>query len=301
MLTTSSEKMKFNFSGHESFPLRYGWIQKGIRFLYKYPDLFLRDDAMVILGVGKNMVRSIRYWCEAFMLIESPKRGVFKPTELGDKLFGVEGWDPYLEDPATLWLLHWNLVSDWEKSSTWYLVFMRWAEVQFSKEQLKLWLWEIVEHNEISRVTKNTIRRDVEVFLRTYLPSRNYSKKLVENTYDSPLVELGLIEEIDRDLYSFVIGPKPSLPIEIFIYALLDFWERSSPDQNSISYEKIRYGDGSIGRGLLLNDNNLYERLESLPSWLGIQYDDTSGKRGLYRNISKTINPFEILTKYYEK
>jgi hypothetical protein len=301
LISNDRQKMKFSFSGHESFPFRYGWLQKGIRFLDDYPNLYLRDDAMVILGVGKNMVRSIRYWCETLNLITSPNRGVFEPTMLGKYIFGEGGWDPYMEDPATLWLLHWKLVSNWEKSSTWYLIFMRWIDLQFSKDHLMNWLWEIAENNNISRVTRNSIKRDVDVFLRTYLPSRNSLKTNVESTYDCPIVELGLIEEVDKDLFSFVNGPKPSLPDEVFIFSLLEYWNQYSPDQNSISYEKIRYGEGGIGRGFLINDNNLFQRLEKLPSQLGIQYDDTAGKRGLYRDTSKKINPFDILSDYYSK
>ena len=60
------------------------------------------DDAVVHLGVGKNMVASIKFWLKAI--------GLLKDTGLepiADHLFDDEnGRDPYLEDIGTLWLLH---------------------------------------------------------------------------------------------------------------------------------------------------------------------------------------------------
>ncbi len=50
------------FAGHETFTLRYGWLKKAVDATQERQDLFLQDDALVTLGVGKIMVRSIRHW-----------------------------------------------------------------------------------------------------------------------------------------------------------------------------------------------------------------------------------------------
>jgi len=222
----SDKGIKYCFSGHETFPFRYTWLPKGIQKAKEYPDLFSRDDVMVILGVGKNMVRSIRHWCETLDLIESPKRGEYRPTELGTALFSPDGWDPYLEDHGTLWLLHWQLASRWDRASTWYLAFTRWNVHHFTRDDLVDWLLKILPESPTTRVTIPSLRRDADVFLRKYVPSRVTRNTPPEDTFDCPLVELGLIAEVDRGLYQFVRGPKPSLPDENFLYALLDFWGR---------------------------------------------------------------------------
>jgi hypothetical protein len=60
----TAEKV-YRISGHESFPCRYTWLPKAVRGLRENPKLFSDDaDAMVNLGVGKNMVRSIRFWSQ---------------------------------------------------------------------------------------------------------------------------------------------------------------------------------------------------------------------------------------------
>lgn len=119
-------KTKYSFSGHETFPFRYTWLPKGIQHLHDQPNLFIASDALVTLGVGKNMVKSIKHWCEATEVIERvDKKGNARVTDLGAKLLGPEGWDPYLENLGTLWLLHWQLVRNPNRSSTWHLAFTR--------------------------------------------------------------------------------------------------------------------------------------------------------------------------------
>src|SRR5438477_7512764 len=96
------------FSGHETFPFRYPWLKKGFDAVCDDGDVFLRDDAITTLGVGKNMVRSIRHWCLTAGVIETnqggEEEGSLRATKLGKVLFAKDGLDPYLEDPATLWL-----------------------------------------------------------------------------------------------------------------------------------------------------------------------------------------------------
>src|SRR5690242_13526584 len=94
-----------SFSGHETFPFRFPWLKKGFDAVQKDRSVFSRDDAITTLGVGKNMVRSIRHWCLAAGILEETKDGL-ATTPLANLLFADDGLDPYLEDPATLWLLH---------------------------------------------------------------------------------------------------------------------------------------------------------------------------------------------------
>ena len=59
-----------SFAGHETFTLRYGWLKKAVDAVHEDPIVFTRDDALVRLGVGKNMVRSIRHWGLATGILE---------------------------------------------------------------------------------------------------------------------------------------------------------------------------------------------------------------------------------------
>jgi hypothetical protein len=305
---SSVAPVRYSFSGHETFPLRYAWLPKGVQGSQSYPSLFTRDDAMVILGVGKNMVSSIRFWCETLRLIELTDRGkVAKPTPLGQALFGDGGWDPYLEDPGTLWLLHWLLVSRRDRASTWYLTYTHFHETTFTRDSLTEWLMKRIQQMPLVRATSASIRRDVEVFIRTYTPSHASRDLPLEDTFDCPLVELGLIREIDRSIYEFVRGPKPSLPQAIFVFALLEFWEQIAASQHTLSFESILYGGGSPGAAFKLSENALAAYLEELPKWCSLSYDETAGRRLVMRrnynassNSPQDLSALSILARYYK-
>lgn len=52
---------KFSFSGHETFYCRHYWLKKGIDFV-ENEGQFTKSQAIIDLGVGKNMVSAIRYF-----------------------------------------------------------------------------------------------------------------------------------------------------------------------------------------------------------------------------------------------
>src|SRR5947209_8139430 len=181
-----------SFSGHETFPFRYAWMKKGVDAVRSDGGIFNRDEAMTTLGVGKNMVRSIRHWCLAARVAEefqpepSVRRMSLRPTVLGTALFADGGWDPYLEDPATLWLLHWLIATNTERSTTWYWAFSHVHDPEFTRESLAAALTRWVEIAGWKRVAESSLKRDVDCFLRTYLPSR-HAQGLFEDSLDCPL------------------------------------------------------------------------------------------------------------------
>ena len=128
MLLTESKKL--SFSGHESFQCRGLWLKKGFDFI-EAGNSFSSEDAVMKLGVGKNMVNAIRYWMRAFGLTEEGD----EPTELARKLLSdTDGWDPYLEDHTSLWLLHHQLAIT-QRASTYHLIFngLRRDKIEFNR------------------------------------------------------------------------------------------------------------------------------------------------------------------------
>ena len=114
----SQFKPAYRFSGHETFACRYAWLPKAADAVHADSSILTSaklKEAMVELGVGKNMVRSVRFWAEAADIVESTKTG-HQLTVFGrDLLVGSTkrpAYDPYLEDIRTLWLLHWKLATN---------------------------------------------------------------------------------------------------------------------------------------------------------------------------------------------
>ena len=69
--------MAMKFRAHETFFIRKGWLSKGMRYVSQKPDVFTDkdDNPMDVLGIGANMVKSLRYWLQAVGLTKEPKTG----------------------------------------------------------------------------------------------------------------------------------------------------------------------------------------------------------------------------------
>jgi hypothetical protein len=217
------------FSGHQSFSLRNTWLTKGVLACQDNPSAFREPDALVTLGVGKNMVDAIKYWCLATqVLADHPERRFdHEPSLIGQRLFlEDEGWDPYLEDKGTLWLLHWLLATNDAGATTPYLLFNELNILEFSRTQLEEWIAKRAMSAGAS-VAATTLKRDIGVYLRSYVGGPDRYDSSVEDIMDCPLAELGLLyEEPNRQIYAFARGPKDTLPDEVVAYALWDFARR---------------------------------------------------------------------------
>jgi len=260
-----TEEASYVVGGHETFPFRTGWLKKGFDALREDGLAFIRDDAIVRLGVGKNMVRSIRFWCLATQVAEEEPRLAgskpLQPTQLGLKMLNDEGWDPYLEDVGSLWLLHWLLVTNRARASAWYHIFASYLAPDFTKPRLIGFLQPIAE-KQTKPVSQNSIARDVDCLLRTYVPG-NVSTGMLDATFDCPLSELELIRPYDKDgVYHFHIGPKESLPPHVFGFALLQFFRRYGGRRRSLNIQDCVYAPGSPGQAFRLDEDSTLSLLE---------------------------------------
>lgn len=287
------------FSGHETFPLRYGWLKKAYdavantELKTENKSVFLDDDSIAKFGVGKNMVASMRHWASAIGIING---GGTRTTDLGNKLFATDGLDPYLEHPSTLWLIHWHLSGRPDKT-TWFWVFNYFHGESFERDHLVNGLDKLAKERTWNRVASATIRRDVECFVRTYAAKSPAAKAIYEDALESPLAELGLIKPIGkRDGFRLVRGHKSSLGMGVFLYALLDFWERFSPNSNTLSFEAITHEPGSPGRVFLLNENDLFDYLVEIQDYTKevFRWSETAGLKQVIRHKKPDIT--EIFT-----
>lgn len=297
---------RVSFSGHETFPFRYAWLKKGVDAVASRPDFFTDEEAaMVDLGVGKNMVRSIKHWCLAAELIEEgrePKksRTGLRASVLGRLLFADDGFDPFLEDPATLWVLHWHLASTPQRTTTWFWAFSHVHDAEFSKEDLADQLQAWIENAEYKQVSLASLRRDIDCFLRTYVPSRHAQSGLLEDTLDCPLVELELIREAgDRSTFRFARGGHDGLPDFVLFYATLRFLSAHLGERKSASLHELAYRPGSPGMVFKMDESSLARRYEMIEQELNgaLIYDETAGLRQLLRR--REIDPVDVLTTGY--
>lgn len=281
------------FSGHETFPLRYGWLKKAFDSTAassKDPQnkraVFLADDAIAKFGVGKNMVASIRHWATSTDVIaeDGDPSDRIMTTAFGRALFGPRGHDPYMEHHATMWLLHCKLCGNPSKT-TWFWAFNHFGASTFRRDDLVHGLLKLATARGWQRVSETTVRRDVECFLRTYAAPHAAADGAPEDALESPLAELGLVRAIGRrDDYQFARGSKPTLPDGVFAFALDEFWRRTGTTA-TLSFEMVAHEPGSPGRVFLLDESGLADRLANLEERTDglFRWSETAGLRQVVR------------------
>ena len=288
-------------SGHETFPLRYGWLKKAFDAVHETEDgkgdnrgVFLGDDAIARLGVGKNMVASMRHWASAAGVIEdAPGADRLVTTQLGRTLFADDGLDPYMENPATSWLVHWRLCAHPQKT-TWFWAFNYFPYTAFERETLTDGLAKLAKDRGWRRASASTLKNDVACFLRTYVAQLPGDQNGYEEALESPLTELGLIKRIGkRSGYRFMRGQKPSLEMGVFCYAVTQFWRRFFDSAQTLSFEALSHEPGSPGRVFLLDENDMVDLLSGVDEASGgvYQWSETAGLKQLIR--TRRLNPDE--------
>lgn len=286
------------FGRHETFALRYGWLTKGFHQLLTTPNIFESEEATVRLGVGKNMVTSIKHWLKACQLVDSANQ----PTPLGNIIFDPqEGFDPYLEDEATIWLLHWLLATNPSHATAWYWFFNKFHKQIFSNEELANALTSFVEEDVSSRVSPKTIKSDVAVLTRMYKHSAEDRKQPAEEALDSPFSTLGLL--IGNKRFTEVTTSfRDQLPVEIFAFSVAQLFDANS--KVSISLDELMYcrnetmAPGAVFR---LVESDVVHKLEMMSSLFpdSFQIRDVAGQLHVYQ--VEPISPEQILKEYYEQ
>ena len=257
------------FARHETFHPRYGWFRKAYAYVKKDPGVFLRQDATVRIGVGKNMVRAIRFWGLAAKLIatdrNSPNRRSpnLVTTDFGDALFGRDGWDPYMEDPGTLWLLHWQLLSPRSWLPVWWLAFNEFDAVEFTERDLEAAVTLQVEAtSEWIPPNVSSIKKDVGALLRTYAPRDRAKRILIDDKLDCPLRELNLIGRSPATgHYRFTLGAKPTLPSAIVTYSALDYVRHTGSSGNTVTLSRLVRESGGPGKAFRLSETEMLSAL----------------------------------------
>ena len=280
---------RYTFSGHESFPCKTLWLKRGYDFVVQEKD-FNNSDAVVDLGVGKNMVASIRYWLRAFGICDGNR-----PTWVGDYLFNeANGKDKYIEDLATLWLLHFNLVF-FKEASLYNMFFcgLQRERSKFVRDQAVTYVrLRLIEAGKQSMFNENTMKKDVGVLLLNYsLPRKPQSNE----DFSSLLIDLDLIrKETEGDAYYFNVDGKRKITKEVFLYGLLKLKEKEG--DNTIPFDTIQ---DDVGLVFCMQDYETVEMLKSLSSLYSkyLNYSDVAGIKQV--QFTAELDPQKVLDDYY--
>lgn len=296
------------FARHETFHPRYGWFRKAYTVAAWDPHIFTQDDAPVVIGVGKNMVRAIRFWgLAAKLIVEDPRSQNRRapglvPTQIGHALFGESGWDRYMEDPGTLWLLHWLLLAPPSRLPVWWLAFNEFNAVEFTDGNLEVAIATQLEAvAEWANPHPSSLKKDVSALLRTYAPAERSRRTGIDDILDCPLRELNLIARSPATgRYRFTLGSKPTLPSAIVTYAVLDYVVRTGTGGNTVTLSRLAHEPGAPGQAFKLTEAELLAALElSLDRTNALGLATATGASQLLWSEDPAIIATAILDDYY--
>ncbi len=300
------EAAKPTFARHETFHPRYGWFRKAYAVTKRDPQIFTRVDAPVSIGVGKNMVRAIRFWgLAAKLIVEDRQRPGLVPTKFGHALFGEAGWDPYMEDPGTLWLLHWRLLAPPSLLPVWWIAFNEFHPVEFTDDALDHAVAVGLDSvGDWAKPHPSSVRKDINALLRTYAPAERSKRSgnSIDDRLDCPLRELGLVRRSQATgSYRFVLGAKPTLPPEIVSYAVLDYLARTETGGNTATLSRLAHEPGAPGHAFKLAEEDLFVALQQTSATIGaLRLASPTGAPQLSWSGDPAAVANEVLSSYYD-
>ena len=283
-----ANKVNYKLKGHEKFTLREGWMNKGI-FAVKEngTHIFLGNQGPDVLGVGTNMVKSIRYWMQACgMLVKNENREI-----LSDMAEVILDKDPYFEDVFSLWMLHSNIAKNIGQATVWYMFFNKFKADSFSKTDLRSKMKQELFSYVGQQVTESSLKDDIDVLLNMY-SKENIRNEDPEDKIVSPLSALKLLRKEDETYYKV----QPDLRM---IDSLLVLYEISCllENEKSLSIERIAVGEKSLGAIYHMTMVTVNKYLDDLDSLGYIRVDRTAGLDMVYPVNVKA--PIEIIKDYY--
>jgi hypothetical protein len=236
------------FRGHETFFIRKGWLNKGLKNVNKDPFVFMgaNGNPMDILGIGSNMVKSLRYWLQAFTLAIEPSSGkrTQSLTELGKAVFEN---DPYIEEIGTLCLLHYRLASNFEEATAWYYFFNEFKPIEFTRDDFILHISNYLRLQDVE-VSERSLEDDFNCIVNTYVPrsKSNPEKVSAESNIDCPLGELGLIDIANKKSKTFKRSmiKSDSLPVLIALAIIIE----QANGSKEVKITSIQNAPSNIGK-----------------------------------------------------
>ena len=286
------------FRAHDTFFIRKGWLNKGLRNVNADAGVFMgsKGNPMDVLGIGANMVKALRYWLQAVRLTSEPASGRKEQTftDFGNVVFEN---DPYIEEMGTLWLLHYQLASNKEEATAWYYFFNEFKASEFTKEDFVKQLSNYVRING-EEVSERSLEDDYNCIINTYVSrmKSNPEKVQPESNIDCPFGELGLIDIANRKekLYRKATPKKDLIHPLVVLAVILD----QANGKEEIKISSIQNDPCNVGKIFNLDIITLTALLYKIELMGYIKVIRTAGLDVI--RITKDTSFIECIKDYYE-
>lgn len=280
-------EIKLKLKRHESFSIREGWLAKGIKNVKEYGNVFALQNATDILGIGTNMVKSLKYWMTATKLIEEKNREIM----LSDFGSIINEYDPYLEDIFSWWLIHINMITNIDDAYIYNLFFNKCNIKTFTKRELYEKLYTLLINEKLT-FNENILQDEVNMIIKTYTIDEKIDNP--ENNFICPLSELNLLKKVDRDTYEKNRPEIRNLPFWVVYYIICLLLD----DRDNISIDELLKEENSPAKLLNMDKNLINEYLDEMKKNDLIIINRTAGLNMVY--LKKKLSLNEIAEEYFK-
>lgn len=289
------------FRGHETFFIRKGWLYKGMSNVVKEPGVFqgAAGNPMDVLGIGANMVKSLRYWLTTTKLTSEPKAGKKNQnlTELGKIVFEN---DAYMEEIGSIWLVHYMLATNAEEATSWYVFYNEFNKNEFSLEDFHSAVVKYVRmQDSVAIPSDRVIEDDFNCIVNTYVPRAklNPTKVHPESNIDCPLGELALVDVIDKrnGIYKKTVPKLDMIPQLILLSAIIN----SANGEKEIRISALQNDKFQIGKIFNLDSITLINALYRLEASELIKVIRTAGLDII--RIETDMSFLDCVKAYYDE
>jgi|LSQX01.1.fsa_nt_gb hypothetical protein len=272
-----------SFARHQTFYLRAGWLTKAIFALEKDTSIFSKKDAAIELGIGKNMVSSLRFWVRAAGLVEknSPNKNM-RLSRFGSI---VKDYDPYFELDFTWWLVHYHIVNDENEATAWYFLFNKYPKKEFDR----ITFVEALARYSNNAVSLSSYRKDYDCILSTYIDSN--SNGTPEDNIVCPLSKFKLLSRINEGFIKKT-SPQTTIPLEVVYFVI----KHNSSVRTNVS--NLLEDDNNIGKVFNLSIDEIYYYLDRLEEKGWLSFSRTAGLDSIILN--KKDDDWDIIEGAYQ-
>ena len=285
---------------HGSFYIRNGWPTKIVDAVLMDDKIFSPNnelDAVDTIGVGRVMIKAMRYWSTVLGITEETKSqsGILnKLTTLG-KI--IHEYDPYFNDLGSLWLLHRNLARNIDNATAWAWAFNIYEATSFSKEDFTTSLYSYIQHKG-SEYNRKAVEKEFDCFKNTYVSDKNFDvSKIIEEDTVPFLSPLKLIKYSGNGMFEKRKTLVHEVPIEILFYCIISDNSKHLILNNQIDIEHLLNGEMQVGKYMNLSYAVLLELLQKLESKKYITVVNNFGNK--YIQLERKDSD-EVLKKYFQ-
>lgn len=240
-MTTALQR--YAYGGHYTFPVRYGWLPKGINRLVETGGFSASTDVADALGLGSKMVDSLGFWLRAMGLsaedADTKTRGASEIAQL------IAERDRFCELPGTWWFLHLALART--PGTVWSWFFNVYADRFFDRNGC---IDAFIEHTRaraIRAASPQMAQKDVACLLAAYGSRPGVDYVDPDDLGACPLRELGLVyrhANVQRFERTRVPAGVPAEALLACVSALVEDSGRSAFSLRELAM--IAYGPGRI-------------------------------------------------------